>query len=114
LVSVFISRSLSVSLPPLMQFYVGMWLFTLCLSLFLCLCLSLCFFLFHTSCNSTVVCGCLLSCLSLSSSARVDSMMLWDYCFGLVVIAECSHACDPSSILGRDSLYTFGCIPQCF
>jgi hypothetical protein len=31
--------------------------------------------------------------------------------FGLVVRAAGWHAGDPGSILGRDSLYTFGCIP---
>jgi hypothetical protein len=34
--------------------------------------------------------------------------------FGLVVRAAGWHVRDPGSILGRDSLYTFGCIPQHF
>jgi hypothetical protein len=33
--------------------------------------------------------------------------------FGLVRVAGW-HAGDPGSILGRDGLYTFGCIPQRF
>jgi hypothetical protein len=31
--------------------------------------------------------------------------------FGLVVRAAGWHTSDPGSILGRDGLYTFGCIP---
>jgi hypothetical protein len=34
--------------------------------------------------------------------------------FGLVVRAAGWHAGDPGSIRGRDSLYTFGCMSQCF
>jgi hypothetical protein len=34
--------------------------------------------------------------------------------FGLVVRAAGWHAGDPGSILGRDGLCTFGCIPQRF
>jgi hypothetical protein len=34
--------------------------------------------------------------------------------FGLVVRAEGWHAGYPDSILGRDGLYTFGCITQRF
>jgi hypothetical protein len=34
--------------------------------------------------------------------------------FGLVVRAGYWYVGDPGSILGRDGLYTFGCIPQCF
>jgi hypothetical protein len=31
-----------------------------------------------------------------------------------VVRAAGGHASNPGSILGRDALYSFGCIPQCF
>jgi hypothetical protein len=34
--------------------------------------------------------------------------------FGLVVRAAGWHAGYPGSILGRDGLFTFGCIPQRF
>jgi hypothetical protein len=34
--------------------------------------------------------------------------------FGMVVNSAGWHADDPGSILGRDRLYTFGCIPQRF
>jgi hypothetical protein len=51
----------------------------------------------------------------LPKHSRMSDFVLMDgWGLGLVVRAVGLHAGDPGSIPGRDGLYIFGCIPQCF